>query len=415
MPDLKSDCAQSMQHPGEKLPPKTQPNRTDKTRIEMINPSTGERLSVRPPASANPLTFPLWRIAGWPILAFRGEGTAWLGVIGILILYGSSTLYFYAGTNAIHALVNKIFAIPLALLYILIGAFVGTSVEYRAIRNLFRKGYRFHEPDNPAVVRISRKLKLSPNSVGSVLRTFYVRASIIPVILILGGLAGYTANSYRSSFLAAVETESDTSQATVATLKPRALSGDVAAQFNLGRRYYLGQGVPKDPAEAVKWFEMAAQNGDAQAQGMLSGLYYDGTEVPKNIPRAVSWAKKAAAAGEMLGATVLMQAYMSGTGMEKNLAEAEKWGSAAVKDEPNNYQLQIALAAVYIEDQKWQEALPLLQKGVSLGEPGAEFLLGEMYANGWGLKKDDAKAHDLIKKSAAQGYQMAIDVLKRSN
>jgi TPR repeat protein len=37
--------------------------------------------------------------------------------------------------------------------------------------------------------------------------------------------------------------------------KTKAETGDAVAQRNLGHRYYRGDGVPRDDAEAVKWFK----------------------------------------------------------------------------------------------------------------------------------------------------------------
>ena len=36
-------------------------------------------------------------------------------------------------------------------------------------------------------------------------------------------------------------------------------------QYNLGRMYATGQGVPKDEAEMVKWWRAAAEQGHAAA------------------------------------------------------------------------------------------------------------------------------------------------------
>ena len=42
--------------------------------------------------------------------------------------------------------------------------------------------------------------------------------------------------------------------------------GLASAQFNLGRMYNIGDGVPKDAVEAVKWFRKSAEQGEAVAQ-----------------------------------------------------------------------------------------------------------------------------------------------------
>jgi uncharacterized protein len=36
------------------------------------------------------------------------------------------------------------------------------------------------------------------------------------------------------------------------------------AQYNLGVMYAIGQGVPEDDAEAVKWYRKAAEQGHAE-------------------------------------------------------------------------------------------------------------------------------------------------------
>ena len=59
----------------------------------------------------------------------------------------------------------------------------------------------------------------------------------------------------------------DTSPADdIETLRKAAEQGDADAQTALGMRYYTGDGVPKDYAEAVKWYHKAAEQGHAIAQ-----------------------------------------------------------------------------------------------------------------------------------------------------
>src|SRR5438874_281250 len=44
-------------------------------------------------------------------------------------------------------------------------------------------------------------------------------------------------------------------------LRPLADQGDAVAQARLGLLYQLGEGVPQDYAEAVKWYRLAADQG----------------------------------------------------------------------------------------------------------------------------------------------------------
>jgi TPR repeat protein len=56
--------------------------------------------------------------------------------------------------------------------------------------------------------------------------------------------------------------------------------GDAKAQFNLGKIYFHGQGVPQDYAEAVRWYRKAADQGYANAQYALGFMYHKGQGVP---------------------------------------------------------------------------------------------------------------------------------------
>ena len=58
--------------------------------------------------------------------------------------------------------------------------------------------------------------------------------------------------------------------------------GNAGGQYNLGRMYDNGQGVPKDYSQAMKWYRLAADQHDAVAQSNLGSLYYTGRGVPKD-------------------------------------------------------------------------------------------------------------------------------------
>ena len=66
------------------------------------------------------------------------------------------------------------------------------------------------------------------------------------------------------------------------------------AQNNLGVMYEMGHGVPKDPAEAVKWYRCAADQDDIHAQHNLGNMYESGQGVAQDYAEAVAWFRKAA-------------------------------------------------------------------------------------------------------------------------
>ena len=104
--------------------------------------------------------------------------------------------------------------------------------------------------------------------------------------------------------------------------RKKAESGNAGAQCNLGNRYANGDGVPKDSAEAVKWFRKSAEQGDAKAQAKLGVMYARGDGVPKDIVQAHAWFNIAGASGYELAKETLATIEKSMTPEQK--AEAMK-------------------------------------------------------------------------------------------
>ncbi|MDR3262633.1 MAG: hypothetical protein LBT78_12495 [Tannerella sp.] len=108
-------------------------------------------------------------------------------------------------------------------------------------------------------------------------------------------------------------------------LRASAEQGNAKAQNNLGFLYEVGQGVPQDDGEAVKWYRKAAEQGHAKAQYNLANHYSRGLGVPQNDAEAVKWYLEAANKGVLNAMNNLGAMYAIGRGVEKNEAEAVKW------------------------------------------------------------------------------------------
>ena len=61
--------------------------------------------------------------------------------------------------------------------------------------------------------------------------------------------------------------------------------------------YSLGQGVPQDYTEAIKWYRKAAEQGDAAAQNHVGLMYAQGQGVSQNFPEAAKWWRQPAEIG----------------------------------------------------------------------------------------------------------------------
>jgi TPR repeat protein len=126
---------------------------------------------------------------------------------------------------------------------------------------------------------------------------------------------------------------------TVEWLRKAADQGYTGALLELGRRYYAGDGVSQDRAEAGKWyrkglkpFHEAAEKGDAEAQYFLGDCAVDDTgELQSSIER-VKWYRKAAEQGHFEAQAALAHRYSDGDGVPQDESEAIRWWKKAAEN-----------------------------------------------------------------------------------
>ena len=109
------------------------------------------------------------------------------------------------------------------------------------------------------------------------------------------------------------------------TIQDRAEAGDADAQLQLGHLCESGEGVPKDYAEAAKWYRKAAEQGNAEAQLYLGCSYATGRGVPKDSAEHLNWIRKAAQQGLADAQVQLGLLYENGQGVPKDVAAAYMW------------------------------------------------------------------------------------------
>ena len=99
-----------------------------------------------------------------------------------------------------------------------------------------------------------------------------------------------------------------------------------SSQCNLGCLYANGQGVAKDPEEALKWFRRAADHGYAEAQNLLGLMHQNGSDgLQQSATHAVSWYRKAAEQGFAQAQFSLGIMYGGGMGIARDLAQSTWW------------------------------------------------------------------------------------------
>jgi hypothetical protein len=139
--------------------------------------------------------------------------------------------------------------------------------------------------------------------------------------------------------------------------------------------YANGDGVAKDPVEAVELYRKAAAQDLLDAVGELGNCYLEGNGVPKNIPEGVKWIRRAAERGFPPAQNTLGLCYSKGRGVPKDYVEAYKWFNLAeAKGGDLTDEARINLAAVerFMKPEEVAEAQRLAQefKPHKISEPG---------------------------------------------
>lgn len=80
----------------------------------------------------------------------------------------------------------------------------------------------------------------------------------------------------------------------VESLREKASSGDVEAQYRMGRMYEDGRRVARNEETAAQWYNRAADRGHGAAQYRLGLMYASGRGVSRDSARALRWLRLAA-------------------------------------------------------------------------------------------------------------------------
>ncbi len=188
-----------------------------------------------------------------------------------------------------------------------------------------------------------------------------------------------------------------------------------AAQWRRkGRAYFLGEGVAKDPEQALFWTRKAADAGLASAQFDMAVFHLQEYGGLRNDPVQVfNWMKKAAEGGIASAQDNVGLFYFQGAGTAKDYAEATRWFRRAA--EQGDSQGQVDLGTQY-----WfgrgvaenpAEAVGWFRKSAEQGNAEGQFWLGNAYRRGLGVAQNIPEARRWLRASAAQGDENAVSML----
>lgn len=95
--------------------------------------------------------------------------------------------------------------------------------------------------------------------------------------------------------------------------------GDVGSCTALGRLYWEGHGVPKDPEHAAKLFRGSCDGGDAEGCRNLGELYAQGLGVPNDDLRALALFELACEGGDQVACSRRLGLFAEGRGLELSI------------------------------------------------------------------------------------------------
>ncbi|MDJ0806851.1 MAG: tetratricopeptide repeat protein [Gammaproteobacteria bacterium] len=164
-------------------------------------------------------------------------------------------------------------------------------------------------------------------------------------------------------------------------LKKAAERGNAEAQFELGRIYGNGEGVPQDYPTAIDWLVKAAEQDHAKAQESLGSIYANGVGVKQDFSTARHWYIKAAHNG--LGSAQYLMATMYRFGLfesEVDMDQAIDWYHKAANQNVAAAQLALGKLAMRGKHVKQDEsaALQWLMLAHANGSKGADTYIQQL-------------------------------------
>jgi len=106
-------------------------------------------------------------------------------------------------------------------------------------------------------------------------------------------------------------------------------AGNASAWYDLGVMYSNGMGVTTDMTKAMEYFRIGAEKGNSDCQTSMGLLYQAGDKIPGGVnadpAEAARWYRMAADQDHTEAIFHLAQLYLMGQGVKQDDAEAVKW------------------------------------------------------------------------------------------
>lgn len=190
---------------------------------------------------------------------------------------------------------------------------------------------------------------------------------------------------------------------------------DLDAQFQLGRAYLRGDGMPKDAQKSLDLMRSAAAKGHPEATGSVGYFYSVGLVVPKDEKQAADWFRKGAEMGSAkaqfnLGKSLIDTNRDTTKPAEEFRTEGLQWIKKAADQGLPEAALFYGMA-LYFGDhgqtQDYPKAEPYLKVAADSGNADAQNALGALYDLALVGTMDRVVAVQWYRKAALQGHLKA--------
>lgn len=169
----------------------------------------------------------------------------------------------------------------------------------------------------------------------------------------------------------------------VEELEKLAESGDMYAQYLIGKLWRDGPLLIPDGVNARYWFERAAEQGHLVAQYALAKLCLSDDLEVRNVRQGMNWLYTAATNGSHYAMYRLAKEYLKGENIERDTASAVEWFTRSA--ERGNQYAQYMLGKLYLTGKEVphdeEQAVYWLTESADQDNPYAQFLLDHLEEN----------------------------------
>ena len=159
----------------------------------------------------------------------------------------------------------------------------------------------------------------------------------------------------------------------VSEMEKLAESGDMYAQYLMGKLWRDGPLLIPDGVNARYWFEQAARQGHLAAQYALAKLYLSDDLEVRDTAQGMDWLRTAAVGGNRWAMYRLGKELLKGQNTKQDAAGAVEWSTCSAEQ----------------------------------GNPYAQYLLCKLYLTGKEVPRDEEQAVQWLTRSAEQGNEYA--------